>query len=211
MTIGAVFEACVESLAETREAAARGADRVELCVDLAHDDCTPPLSLVAECTGAVGIPVIAMIRPRPGDFTYSDVEIEAMCASMRGLAARGASGFATGALDQGGEIDMAATERLVAAARELPVTFHRAFDQLGSIDEGLERLVELGVRRVLTSGGAASAIEGVDALRRLAEQAAGRIEVIAAGGIRPPNVESIVTRTRVPAVHARWAGWRVSQ
>jgi copper homeostasis protein len=205
-----LFEACVESLAETREAAARGADRVELCVDLAHDGCTPPLSLVGECTSAVGIPVIAMIRPRPGDFTYSDAEIDAMCGSMRDIAARGASGFATGALDKKGAIDMAATERLVAAARELPVTFHRAFDQLGSLDDALEILVELGVRRVLTSGGTTSAIEGVEVLRRLSDLAAGRIEVIAAGGIRPPNVESIVARTQVPAVHARWTAWRVS-
>lgn len=211
VTISALFEACVESLAETREAAARGAGRVELCVDLAHDGCTPPRSLVAECTAAVGIPVIAMVRPRAGDFAYSDAEIATMCASMRDLAARGVSGFATGALDHDGRIDVAAIERLMAAAGEIPVTFHRAFDQLGNIDEALETLVDLGVRRVLTSGGAVSATEGVDALRRLVNRAVERIEVIAAGGIRPFNVESIVTRTNVPAVHARWSGWRAGE
>lgn len=203
-----LFEACVESVAEAREAAARGADRVELCVDLEHDGCTPPRSLVARCVAAVGIPVIAMVRPRAGDFAYSRAEIDAMCSAMRDLAARGASGFATGALGATREIDRAATARLVAAAGPLPVTFHRAFDQLGIFDDGLDALIELGVRRVLTSGGAASAMAGVDALGRLVDRAAGRIEVIAAGGIRPFNVDHVVAATRVPAVHARWSGWR---
>lgn len=205
--IGALFEACVDSAAETREAAAWGADRVELCVDLAHDGCTPPVALVGECV-AVGIPVIAMVRPRAGDFTYSSAEIEAMCGDMRELAARGVGGFATGALRRDGGLDVEATARLVAAAGYLPVTFHRAFDQLGKVDDALDLLIELGVRRVLTSGGAESAEEGIDTLRKLVQRAAGRIEVIAAGGVRPFNVEHLVSATSVPVVHARWSGWR---
>ncbi|HKV50696.1 MAG TPA: copper homeostasis protein CutC [Gemmatimonadaceae bacterium] len=205
--IGALFEACVDSAAETRQAAAWGADRVELCVDLAHDGCTPPLALVAECM-AVGMPVIAMVRPRAGDFTYSGAEIDAMCGDMRELAARGAGGFATGALRHDGALDVDAMARLVAAAGHLPVTFHRAFDQLGKLEDALDLLIELGVRCVLTSGGAESAMEGIHTLRRLVERAAGRIEVIAAGGIRPFNVERVVRATSAPAVHARWSGWR---
>lgn len=205
--IDVLFEACVESAEETRDAAARGADRVELCVDLAHDGCTPPLSLVAECM-AVGIPVIAMVRPRPGDFTYCRTEIDAMCGAMRDLAARGVAGFASGALRHDREIDLDVTMRLVAAAGVLPVTFHRAFDQVGVPDQALDTLIELGVRRVLTSGGAVSAVDGVATLRRLVDRAAGRIEVIAAGGIRSLNVDRVVAATNVPAVHARWSGWR---
>lgn len=204
--IGSLFEACVESLEEVREAA-WGANRVELCIDLAHDGCTPPLPLVAECS-AVGMPVIAMVRPRPGDFTYSPTEVDAMCAAMRDLAASGAAGFATGALLARGGLDVTATTRLVGAAGELPVTFHRAFDQLGDLDDALDRLIGLGVRRVLTSGGQPSAMLGIDALRRLTERAAGRIEVIAAGGIRPFNVDAILAATNAQAVHARWSGWR---
>jgi copper homeostasis protein len=193
---------------EAREAAAWGADRVELCIDLAHDGCTPPLSLAAECSAAAGIPVIAMVRPRSGNFVYSSAEIDAMCGAMRDLAARGAAGFVTGALNHDGGIDLSATARLVAAAGTLPVTFHRAFDRVPNVDDGLEALVGLGVRRVLTSGAALSAVAGTDTLHRLADRAAGRIEVVAAGGIRPFNVDHVVAATGVPAVHARWTGWR---
>ena len=206
--IGALFEACVESMEEARESAAWGADRVELCIDLVHDGCTPPLSLAAECSAAASIPFIAMVRPRPGNFVYSRAEIDAMCEAMRELAARGAAGFATGALSHNDGLDLSATARLVAAAGTLPVTFHRAFDRIPSVDDGLEELVGVGVRRVLTSGGALSAVAGTDTLRRLADRAAGRIEVVAAGGIRPFNVDHILAATGVPAVHARWTGWR---
>lgn len=206
--LGAQFEACVESASEAREAAAWGANRVELCVDLAHDGCTPPLALAIECLASVTIPVIAMVRPRAGSFVYTNAEIDAMCAAMRDLGAVGAAGFATGALTPDGDIDLAATTRLVAAAGVLPVTFHRAFDRVPNADDGLDTLVGLGVRRVLTSGGAASAEKGIDALRRLTARAAGRLEIVAAGGIRPFNVDRVVAETGVPAVHARWTGWR---
>lgn len=198
----------MESVEEAREAASWGADRVELCIDLAHDGCTPPLSLAAECSAAVGIPMIVMVRPRPGNFVYSSAEIDAMCGAMRDLAARGAAGFATGALNHDDRLDLSATARLIAAAGTLPVTFHRAFDRVPNVDDGLEALVGLGVRRVLTSGAAVSALAGIDALRRLADRAAERIELVAAGGIRPFNVDRVVAATGVPAVHARWTGWR---
>lgn len=208
--IGALFEACVESVDEAREAASWSADRVELCIDLANDGCTPPVSLAVECSAAIGIPVIAMVRPQPGKFVYSGAEIGSMCDAMRDLGERGVAGFATGALTLNGGLDLRATARLVAAAGALPVTFHRAFDHLPSVEDGLDALVDLGVRRVLTSGTALSAVEGIDTLRRLAELAAGRIEVIAAGGIRPFNVDRVVGATGVPAVHARWTGWRAA-
>jgi copper homeostasis protein len=208
--LAGLFEACVESVDEAREAESWGADRVELCIDLANDGCTPPVSLAAECLAAIGIPVIAMVRPRPGKFVYSGAEVDSMCDAMRDLRERGVAGFATGALTGNGGLDLRATARLAAAAGTLPVTFHRAFDHLPSVEDGLEALVGLGVRRVLTSGGALSAVEGIDTLRRLAELAADRIEVIAAGGIRPFNVDRVVAATGVPAVHARWTGWRAS-
>ena len=205
---GALLEACVESVEEAREAAAWGADRLELCVDLAHDGCTPPIELAAACVAAVSIPVIVMVRPRPGNFVYSGAEIDAMLRAIGDLGARGAAGFATGVLAPTGEIDRSATARLVEAAGDLPVTFHRAFDHLPSLEDGLAILAGLGVRRVLTSGGAASAMTGLDALRRLVDRTAGRIEVVAAGGIRPFNVDRVVESTGVLAVHARWMGWR---
>jgi copper homeostasis protein len=205
---GVLLEACVESVEQAREAAARGADRLELCVDLAHDGCTPPIELAAACMAAVAIPVIVMVRPRPGNFVFSGAEIDAMCGAIGDLSARGAAGFATGVLAPTGEIDRSATARLVAAAGDLPVTFHRAFDRVPNIGDGIETLADLGVRRVLTSGGAESAVAGLDVLRALVDWAAGRIEVVAAGGVRPFNVERVVESTGVRSVHARWTGWR---
>lgn len=203
-----LFEACVESVEEAREAEARGADRVELCIDLVHDGCTPLASLVAECSAAVAIPVIAMVRPRTGDFVYSAGELASMCGAMRELAASGAKGFATGALTEAGMIDESAMARLVEAAGDLPVTFHRAFDFVVDLESALDTLVRLGVRRVLTSGGAATVIEGLDVLRRLVERASGNIEIVVAGSVRPFNVERVVSASGAPAVHARWTGWR---
>ena len=208
--IGALFEACVESVEEAVEAAAWGADRVELCVDLANDGCTPPLSLVSRCSAAVAIPVIAMVRPRPGDFVYAAAEITGMCHAMSDLAEQGAAGFATGALRADGRVDEEATKRLVEAAGALPVTFHRAFDHTPNLNDALATLISLGVSRVLTSGRASTAMEGLDVLRRLVDRADGRIEIVAAGSIRHFNVERVVAETGVPAVHARWTGWRES-
>lgn len=206
--IGAKFEACVESLSEACEAAAWGADRLELCAELVHDGCTPALALASDCSAAVEIPVIAMVRSRRGAFVYSGSEIDAMCRAMGELRSCGVAGFATGALLRNDGIDLAATARLVAAAKDLPVTFHRAFDHVPDAGGALEALIGLGVRRVLTAGGAGSAIAGTEALRRLVDRAAGRIEVIAAGTIRPFNVQHIVAATGVPVVHARWSAWR---
>jgi copper homeostasis protein len=141
---------------------------------------------------------------------YSSAEIAGMCAVMADLAASGAAGFATGALTTECEIDRTATARLVAAAATLPVTFHRAVDLVPDANDALEALVDLGVRRVLTSGGAASAEDGLEMLQRLNDQAAGRIEIVAAGGVRAFNVERIIAETGVPWVHARWSGWRAS-
>ena len=205
--VSVLFEACVATAADCREAAAWSADRVELCVDLEWDGCTPPLALAAECV-AIGIPVIAMVRPRAGSFVCQPAEIDGMCRDMAELAALGVAGFATGALASDDTVDASATASLVAAAAGLPVTFHRAFDRVPDRDEAVETLVALGVRRVLTSGGASRAEDGLAALRRLTDRALGRIEVIAAGGIRPHNVERIVAGSMVPAVHARWSGWR---
>lgn len=203
-----LFEACVESVEEAREAAARGADRVELCVDLAYDGCTPPLPLLAACSAGLAIPVIAMVRPRRGSFVYSPEEIAGMCGAMDALAVGGAAGFATGALTAEDDIDRAGTARLVASAGSLPVTFHRAVDRVSDLTGALETLVDLGVRRVLTSGGGTSAVAGLDMLQRLVEAAAGRIEVVAAGGVRPSNVHAVIAASGAPAVHARWSGWR---
>jgi copper homeostasis protein len=120
----------------------------------------------------------------------------------RGLSL-GVSGFATGVLEPDSTIDVPRMRSLVAAARGSPLTFHRAFDATPDVFESLERLIDAGVARVLTSGGAPTAMEGIDVLARLVQQAKDRITVIAAGKIREHNVREVISRTRVAEVHAR--------
>lgn len=199
---GVLFEACVESVPEAVAAERGGAGRIELCVDLAVDGTTPPAEMIAEACRALRIPVMVLIRPRGGDFRYSSSEIHAMLDSIERAKELGAAGVVVGALDAEGGVDRAAMARLVAAARPMSVTFHRAFDVVPDRAAALETLVTLGVNRVLTSGGAPSAEAGTPELKRLVERAAGRIGILAGGRVRPDNVAAIVKATGVHEVHA---------
>jgi len=116
---------------------------------------------------------------------------------------QGAQGIVIGVLDEDGGIDVATTRELVAAATGLPVTFHRAFDYTSNLSEALEQLIDAGISRVLTSGGAATALDGADVILRLVDQARGRVAVMAGGGIREHNVREVIGRTGVNEVHAR--------
>lgn len=202
----ALFEACVETL-DGAIAATHVADRLELCSDLNVGGCTPSTELLRACAACVDRPIVAMIRPRGGNFVYDNTELRAMRAAMATLRAAGARGFATGALTPAGDIDVGAMKRLVAAADGLPVTFHRAFDTLRAPQVALAGLRDLGVTRILTSGGAPTALAGSYRLAELVELSRGAVEIIAAGAVRPPNVAQLIDRTKVPAFHARWTGW----
>lgn len=196
-----LFEAVVQSVAEARAAEAAGVDRLELCVHLADGGLTPPPELTRAVVAAVRIPVHAMVRARPGPFTADPTELAALerhCAEQR---AAGARGLVFGVLDDRSTVDVAATARLVRAARPCVVTFHRAFDGVPDQSAALETLIGLGIERVLTSGGAANAYLGCDALRTLVEQAAGRIVVMAGGGVRHTNWRAIVAATGVRELH----------
>jgi len=142
-----------------------------------------------------------MVRPRAGDFVPSPSEIDVMEAEIAGLKRTRVAGVVLGALTSDGRVDVAVTARLTAAARPMSVTFHRAFDEVLDQAAALEDLVRLGIDRVLTSGGAPDAFLGRAAIRRLVEQARGRIIVLAGGGIRPGNVEAILAETGVVEVH----------
>ncbi|HEU5358907.1 MAG TPA: copper homeostasis protein CutC [Gemmatimonadales bacterium] len=197
-----LFEACVESVAEAVAAERGGAGRIELCVDLAIDGITPPMEMITEACRAVKVPVMVLVRPRGGEFRYSPIEVSAMIGSIERARSLGAAGVVIGALAADGGIDRAVTERLVKAARPMSVTFHRAFDVVPDRADALETLVTLGVDRVLTSGGAPTAEAGVLELKRLVDQAAGRIGILAGGRIRAGNVAAIVRATGVREVHA---------
>jgi len=196
-----LVEAAVESLSAALAAAAGGAHRVELCTDLAHGGTTPDVELLRACRARLSIPVFVLIRPRAGDFVYTDAEHRTTLEQIRQAKDTGAHGIVTGALTASREIAGEQTAALIAAARPLPVTFHRAFDVCANLSAALESLIRLGVERVLTSGGAPTAPEGAGRIARLVAQASGRIEILAAGGIDEQNVARLVRESGVREVH----------
>ncbi len=198
-----LVEVAVESLDAARAAAAGGADRIELVTDLSIGGVTPSEELTGNVRDDVDVTVFVMVRPRGGDFVYSPHELAGMCTAIDRMHTLGVHGVVAGALTNHGEIDVGATRALVSAAAGLPFTFHRAFDRARDQFRALEQLVDLGVTRVLTSGGAATALAGVDRLRALVDQSAGRIAILAGGGVRETNVAELVRGTRVTEVHTR--------
>lgn len=204
-----LLEICVEDIEGAAVAEQRGADRIELCADLADGGTTPSIGTVSAVLGSVGrIAVNVLIRQRGGDFVYSDVEVQAMCADIEAVRALQAPagvevGFVIGALLPDGRIDTDTTSRMLRACGAASVTFHKAFDQTPSLAESLETLVELGVARVLTSGGPGGVVDNLDALSALVGQANGRIVILAGGGLREHNATSIVAGSGVSEVHFR--------
>lgn len=213
-----IVEICVDSLEDAVAAAEGGADRLELCARLDLEGLTPPVDVVRRVARAVRIPVLAMVRPRPGDYFHTSVELETMERQADGLLDAGAEGLVFGALRRatgasgtsiGGmreviEIDDAACRRLLARHRGCPAVFHRAFDQIADPLPALDRLADLGFTRVLTSGGhdCAASAYGIDALARLIRHAAGRIEILPGGGIRAENVRELVRGAGCNQVHS---------
>jgi copper homeostasis protein len=197
-----LVEAAVETLDDARAAERAGVDRIELCANLAEGGTTPDPELIVAVRRAVRIPVFVMVRERAGDFAYSPEELSAMLRGIARVIDAGADGVVTGALVQG-EVDINAMEQLITAVGNVPVTFHRAFDQVRDFSKALEQLVALGVSRILTSGGAASADDGADIVAELAGQSGERVIVIAGGGVRAHNVGHILARSHVREVHSR--------
>ena len=201
MKIPTLIEAAVESLNAALAAAEGGAQRLELCVDLAHGGTTPPIELIRDTVARVPLPVFVLVRPRAGDFVYSGDEHRAMLEQIRKAKQAGARGIVTGALTAAREIAAARTIALISAARPLPVTFHRAFDECADQPAALETLIAHGVDRVLTSGGAPNAAEGAERIAALVRQAAGRIGILPGGGIDASNVATLVGVTMVREIH----------
>ena len=199
-----LLEVAVETVAAARAAERAGASRLELCVDLANGGTTPPPSLTRDVVAAVRLPVFVMIRPRAGDFVYAGDECAAMAGQIDEAIACGAAGLVLGVLQQNRRVDVPQTGALVARAGGRPVTFHRAFDQSPDLESALDDLIAAGAARVLTSGGAATALDGSPRLAVLVRKAANRIVVLAAGGVRAHNVTAIVTATGVSEVHMRF-------
>ena len=201
-----LVEAAVETLEAALAAGRAGADRIELCVNLDDGGTTPSTGLTAAIIDATKLPVFVLIRPRAGDFVYSDEEIDLMIREVETACIIGVAGIVTGALRSDHTIDIVQTRALVEAAAGLPVTFHRAFDSTIGTSDALEQLIDLGVTRVLTSGGASTALEGADVIAALVDQARDRISILAGGGIREHNVSDVIRRTGVREIHTRFVG-----
>ena len=198
-----LVEACVDSVASALAAERGGARRVELCDNLFDGGTTPSAGMIAAVKAAVRIPVFPIIRPRGGGFVYSSDEAGVMRLDVEAARMLGADGIVIGALTRDGKIDTAIVQPLLDAAAPLPVTFHRAFDLVRDREQALETLVHLRVARLLTSGGAPRAIDGVERIAALVRRAAGQIAVMAGGGVREETVQEIVHRSGVKEVHVR--------
>jgi len=159
--------------------------------------------MIAACKDAVSIPVFVMIRARGGGFVYSDAERDVMRRDVVAARELGADGVVIGGLRADGIVDLALVRSLIEAAQELPVTFHRAFDLTPSLADSLDSLADAGVQRVLSAGGASTAVDGATALAELVRQAGSRLVVMAGGGVREENVRTLVSVSGVREVHVR--------
>jgi copper homeostasis protein len=195
------FELAVQDTDGLAVAARLGVDRVELCSALPLGGVTPSLALIEAAVDYPRVPPVhVLIRPRPGGFCYTSDETALLLRDTRHAVAAGAAGVVLGGL-RDGRIDTELIHRAVDAAAGATVTFHRAFDLLLDAEEGIDSLVGLGVHRILSAGGPTTVAAGLAGLTRLVRVAAGRIEIMAGGGVRPALVGDLV-RTGVAAIHA---------
>lgn len=188
-----LLEICANSIQSALNADAAGADRIELCSELSVGGITPSLGLVENVIRSVAIPVFVLVRPRSGDFCYSPEEFEIMKRDIDLFKGAGCSGIVSGVLQENHRIDVARTQELISLSAPLPFTFHRAFDCVPNPMAALEQLIGLGVHRILSSGSAATAEEGMEVLRRLQERAITNLIIMPGGGINPHNARKFKT------------------
>ena len=196
-----LIELCVEGIDGFLAAQEAGADRVELCASLMEGGLTPSIATIRAAVKAARIPVHVIIRPRGGDFLYSQAEFETMVEDVKALRGEGVVGVVIGCLTPDGRIDEARTKTLVEAARPMSVTCHRAFDMTADAREALEALIRCGVDRVLTSGQRDTAVEGLTILKSAVAQAAGRIVVMGCGALDASNIQNIRDEAGLTEMH----------
>ncbi len=184
---------CAYSLESCRAAEAVGADRVELCAAMYDGGTTPSAGMIRLARKILQhTRLYVMIRPRGGDFCYSDEELEVMREEIRTAREAGVDGVVIGLLRPDGTVDRERTAALVREAAPLPVTFHRAFDMTADHRQALEDVIASGCVRILTSGGRNTAVEGIDTIRELAALSAGRIQLMAGSGVNGSNAAELL-------------------
>jgi copper homeostasis protein len=198
-----LIETCVDSVASALAAVAGGARRLEVCSGLVEGGVTPSLGLLTRIRESTVATLHVLIRPRGGDFLYDAEEREVMWRDIAEAGRVGADGIVTGALTADGQVDSDVTRFLKDAAGSMAMTFHRAFDLAAQPDQALDVLLELGIERLLTSGQSPTAEAGIPVIQSLVQRSAGRIEILAGGGINASNARRIVHATGVREIHVR--------
>lgn len=195
------IEICANSVASCIEAQKGGAYRVELCAGIPEGGTTPSYGEIAVAREMLNIKLNIIIRPRGGDFLYSDVEQQTMLHDIEMAKQLGVDGVVIGCLTADGKIDMARNKELVAAAKGMNVTFHRAFDMCKDPFESLEQVISLGCDRLLTSGQQPTAMEGVSLIRQLVNEANNRIIIMPGSGVNENNIATIAKETKATEFH----------
>ena len=185
------FEICANSVASCIAAQEGGANRVELCAGIPEGGTTPSYGMIRNARENISIALNVIIRPRGGDFLYSENEIQEMIYDIKIAKELGADGLVFGCLNPDGSVDMDAMSRLMEAAGDTPVTFHRAFDHTNDPYKALEDIISLGCARILTSGCRPTALEGAELLAQLVERAGNRIIIMPGCGVREGNIAEI--------------------
>lgn len=197
-----LLEVCSGSLQSAINAQAGGAQRIELCCNLEQGGLTPSPATIQLAREKLTIDIFVLIRPRIGDFNYSELEIEQMEMDIAFCEKVGIDGVVFGALDDVNRIDLGKNSQLITAASGMQTTFHRAFDCLEDPIRGLVDVINLGFDRILTSGLATTAIEGQDVLKRLIEQAHNDIIILPGSGLKSENIADFINYTGAKEVHA---------
>lgn len=197
-----LLEISVETLEAALAAERGGADRIELCADLSVGGVTPSVKLMGAVREQLQVPIFVMIRPRGGDFVYSDAEFAAMKSAIVSAKKLGLDGVVLGILQRDRRVDVQGTSELVELARPLPTTFHRAIDESADVRQGLENVIQTGAKRILTSGGAKNAPEGAGVLAELVAATGDRIVIVPGAGISASNIVQLAKQTGAREFHA---------
>jgi copper homeostasis protein len=203
-------EICVTTVASVLAAEAGGADRVELCHDMPAGGTTPSIGAVDTACRLAKLPVHILIRPRPGDFCYTELELDVMRRDIAAARAAGAAGAVLGALRADGSVDRAAMASFIEVARPMSLTFHRAFDSIADPFAAFEDLIAMRVDRLLTSGGAPTAVQGLPRLEALVAAARGRIAVMAGGAITLRDIPPLLASRQISELHFGSAACRIA-
>ncbi|CAD7812373.1 Copper homeostasis protein CutC [Chryseobacterium aquaeductus] len=179
-----------------------GADRIELCDGLSEGGTTPDFETTKLLREKINIPIFVMIRPRGGDFKYSDEEFNQMKSDLIEFKSLHIDGFVFGILNENDEVNIVQNKELVDLAKPYPCTFHRAFDRAKNLEDSLEKVIECGFKTILTSGQKSNVSEGKENLKKLVQLSSGRIEILVGGGLRSTNIEEIKSFTKARYFHS---------